>query len=191
MEKMSQNALAFLGTSFLFPTNGYCEALGKLGLDSTDIVIDVIALLGFVALGIFIMSDPKAWKNRFFKAFALCLLTSASGCATVGRSTLFGAGVGLATGAGVGVLVERSAGSMAIGAAIGGVLGGATGFLLHRNQEKDSALTMTNASMSSNDTPTLKPAEATCVRTSERIEDGKYLGPRLECMIQRPAVFSR
>lgn len=191
MEKTKRYVFAFLWSSFLFPVNGYCSMSVGNRPAVIETVIDVIGILGFVALGIYIMADPKVLRNRFFRVLAIGALLIVTSCATVEKSTLFGAGVGASSGAGVGVLVERSAGSMAIGAAVGGALGGALAYLLHDRSEKEAHSKAVNGGIPIGELPALRPAEAACIRTGERIEEGRYLGPRLECTIQKPAVWTR
>jgi hypothetical protein len=116
----------------------------------------------------------------------LCIALSLSGCASVGNSILFGAGVGAAGGAGAGLLVQKSAGSALIGAGIGGVIGGALGYLF-RQKKSDSGSTAINEK----ELPYIKKPEANCTHLEGRIEGPIWYGPQIKCTIDNPAVWSK
>lgn len=179
----------YLISSLAWPINGYCaaEATTKVGVCET--LVDVIALLGFFAIGIFIMSDPKARSSRFFRVLIVGIYLALPGCASVERTSLFGASMGAAAGLGTGILIEKSVGSALIGAGIGAALGAGVGFLAHRDRPAKETIARPN--VGPNEIPPLLPPEATCQKAEERIDGAHYYGPRLECEIHKPAIWTR
>lgn len=116
----------------------------------------------------------------------LCIALSLSGCASVGESVLFGAGVGAAAGTGTGLIVQKSAGSALIGAGIGGVIGGALGYLFRKKDHTAAA-----SAISDKDLPYIKKPEANCTRLDSKIEGPIWYGPQIKCTIDNPAVWSK
>ena len=127
---------AFALSTLLFPVICYARYGGKHPL--TENIIDTVAILGLIALAIFMMADPKRRRNRFFKILVLAPAFFLSSCASLEQSVLFGAAMGGAAGTGVGVLAEPSLGSSLIGAGIGAVLGAGVGYLLHPGRGKSA-----------------------------------------------------
>lgn len=111
------------------------------------------------------------------------------GCATVERSTLFGAGMGGALGLGIGTAVEKSAGSALIGLGVGAVIGAGIGFLAHRNDDKSAILAkMASAKGASEKEPSIADPEVRKIWIPEKLEGGsRYESGHWLWVIEKPS----
>jgi len=80
-------------------------------------------------------------KQRTHAFLAVALLVTTS-CATAGRDTAIGAGVGAAAGAGVGALLGGGKGAL-IGAGVGALAGGSVGLYLDKQRKELEAIAET------------------------------------------------
>jgi hypothetical protein len=119
-----------------------------------------------------------------------------SGCATVGQTTLFGAGIGAATGTGAGLLAQKSVGSAVIGAGIGALLVGAFSYLGAKDHEKKEAmlkLSLPTKNNADSKVPDLTAPDVVCYQVEGKLENSgtRWVGPHQVCEIKRQSVFSR
>ena len=137
----------------------------------------------------------------------LIILGYFSGCATSGKSTLFGSGVGAGLGAGIGAMVDpgpKGAGrirNVFIGATAGSLLGGATGYLAHESIEqrekdafekgKDDGKKAAAESMGNDGQPTLLPARVEPKFVDDQIRGNVFIPKHFEYRIVEPARWSR
>lgn len=122
----------------------------------------------------------------------LCLL-ALSGCASMERSVLLGAAAGGAMGTGVGLGVEKSAGSALIGLGIGAIVGGVMGFGAHSAEENKRAQWLTPAASKEfkDKVPGMSTPEVRRVWVPEKIEGNKYIEGHYIYVIDRGAVWNR
>lgn len=115
-----------------------------------------------------------------------------TGCASMEKSVMFGAGMGASVGTGSGIANEKSVGSALIGAGIGAVLGGALGYLGHKEKEKEDILkgVAHQIPKGPSDTPMLSAPQASCYKVDEKVTGTEYVGPHLRCTIEKNSVWS-
>ena len=130
------------------------------------------------------------------------------GCATGGRSTLFGAGVGAGAGAGIGAMVdpgpkgEGRIRNVFIGAAAGSLIGAGTGYLAHggiENREKDAfekgkkegKKTPSDFVGGSPGEPTLLPPRVEGRFVDEQVRGNVFVPAHFEYVIVEPARWSK
>ncbi len=116
-----------------------------------------------------------------------------SGCASIGKTTLFGVGIGGAVGTGFGLAANSGVSSALIGLGIGAAVGAGMGYLGHKDkEEKDALMTAFLKKKSTKEEyPTLRAPEASCTRVGEKIEGSRYIGPHIVCDIEKQAVWGR
>lgn len=119
-------------------------------------------------------------------------LTLLNGCATMGESTLLGAGIGGSLGTGVGLAAQQSPGSALIGLGIGAAIGAGLGYLTHKdNERKQSVLKAMQGKKKEfpAEPPVLNAPHASCYKQDEKIVGEEYFGPQLRCRIEKNAVW--
>jgi hypothetical protein len=116
-----------------------------------------------------------------------------SGCASIERSTLLGAATVGALGTGIGLGVEKSAGSALIGLGIGAIVGGAMGFAAHKQQEnKRGQLVNPFITKEFKDTvPPISTPEVRRVWIPAKVEGNKYVEGHFIFVIDRQAVWGK
>lgn len=133
-------------------------------------------------------------KERILRTSAVfaCSLLLLNSCATLERSTFLGAGIGAAAGTGVGLGVQPNASSALIGAGVGALIGAGIGLLSYEDKQNKEAVIKAlrgNRKEVIQEPPMLRPAQANCYKTNEKIVGEEYFGPQLRCRIERPAVW--
>jgi hypothetical protein len=132
------------------------------------------------------------WKKYIA---GVMIIASLSGCSTIGKTTLLGAGIGGAAGAGLGLAAQQSAGSALIGGAIGSVVGAGISFLIHKDKEKrDRLLLATPLKKDTDDkTPLLTRPEVRRIWVDEKIDDNGrvYEEGHFKYIIDRNSVWSK
>ena len=118
------------------------------------------------------------------------------GCATVGESTLLGAGMGAAAGTGIGLASQRSAGSALIGAGIGAALGAGLFYLGHHSEKNKQALLKASFKSKNGKKDPIPPVtmpDVVCYEIDAKIEDSgtKWISPHQICQIKKQSVWSR
>lgn len=145
--------------------------------------------------------------NRLHRAVStLLLLTTISGCATSGRSTLLGAGAGAGLGAGIGAMVdpgpkgEGRIRNVFIGATAGSLIGAGAGYLAHEEMEdRDKAsyekgkkeAEKSNVSVPVGGAPILLPARVESRFVDEQVRGSVYVPAHFEYVIVEPARWSK
>lgn len=142
-------------------------------------------------------------------AVSLCLTgLMAGGCATSGRSTLFGAGAGAGIGAGIGAMVnpgpkgEGRIRNVFIGAAAGSLIGAGTGYLAHggiENKEKEAfekgkkegRKVPSDYMGGAPGEPTLLPPRVEARFVDEQVRGNIYVPAHFEYVIVEPARWSK
>jgi len=129
-------------------------------------------------------------KTRSIPVLIICL--ALSGCATMEKSVLLGAGTMGAIGTGVGAGAGNSVGSALLGLGIGAIFGGAMGFMGHKEQE-EKARQAKSGSKKTDDTkvPSLTSPEVRRVWVPEKIDGGKFIEGHYMYVIERNSVWSR
>jgi len=137
---------------------------------------------------------------------ALGLVLSA--CATGGKSTLLGAGVGSGLGAGIGALADPGPKgrdrirNVFIGAAAGGLLGAGAGYLAHgvvekhegeayEKGKKDGEKTPAPIYAGNGAEPVLTPARVESRYVDDQIRGNVFVPAHFEYMIVEPARWRR
>ena len=135
----------------------------------------------------------------------LVILTS---CATGGKSTLLGAGVGTGVGAGIGAMVDPGPGAegrirnVFIGATAGSLIGAGAGYLAHKGiEDRESAAyekgkkESSKSAQASTDgvpgAPVLLPPRVESRFVDEQIRGNVFVPAHFEYMIVEPARWSR
>ena len=130
------------------------------------------------------------------------------GCATGGKSTLFGAGVGAGVGAGIGAMVdpgpkgEGRIRNVFIGAAAGSLIGAGTGYLAHGGVEsreknafekgkKEGKKTPSEYVGGAPGEPTLLPPRVEARFVDEQVRGNIYVPAHFEYVIVEPARWSK
>lgn len=191
MRKVKSWFLAFFLSSFLLPSRGFCTGGAKHPITSEDL-LEIIAILGAVALGIFMMADPKTRKHRMFRVLIFGCCLSLASCATIEKSTLFGAGMGAAVGTGVGLLIEKSPGSALLGAGIFAILTGGATYLIHKGKESEEArLKLLEHKTKDENDPALTSPEVRRVWVPESIDGTTFISGHWKYLIERSSVWTR
>ena len=143
--------------------------------------------------------------------FAIAIIGSSlifGGCATGGKSTLFGAGVGAGMGAGIGAMVnpgpkgEGRIRNVFIGAAAGSLIGAGTGYLAHggiESREKESfekgkkegKKVPSDYMGGAPGEPTLLPPRVEARFVDEQVRGNIFVPAHFEYVIVEPARWSR
>jgi len=137
----------------------------------------------------------------------LMILGVISGCASSGKSTLFGSGVGAGVGAGIGAMVdpgpkgEGRIRNVFIGAAAGSLVGGATGYVAHESidkREKDSfekgkedGKKIAPDYQGDIGEPVLIPAKVEPKFVDDQVRGNVFVPKHMEYRIVEPARWSR
>lgn len=135
------------------------------------------------------------------------LIFMLSGCATSGKSALFGAGVGSTVGASLGVLANSSESSQrrtqraAVGAALGGLLGALIGHESYKAQKKKEGMEWIDANSARIEVlgagnaggqgPRLKPARVRVRYVEDQIKDGVFIPAHFEYEIVDQVQWER
>lgn len=129
-------------------------------------------------------------KNRSIPILIVCL--SLSGCATMEKSVLLGAGTMGAIGTGVGAAAGNNVGGALLGLGIGAVFGGFMGWAGHKDQE-EKARQAKSGSKKADDTkvPSLTSPEVRRVWVPEKIDGGKFIEGHYMYVIERNSVWSK
>ena len=129
-----------------------------------------------------------------------------SGCASTGRATLLGSGIGAAVGAGAGLAAysgkkgQFTARNVIVGGALGGLLGAGAGFIAHELVEKGERQGMDKAkadagkssSIASNlGKPTLIPAKVESRFVDDQVRGNVFVPAHVEYIIVEPARWTR
>jgi hypothetical protein len=137
---------------------------------------------------------------------SILLVTTISGCATSGRSTLLGAGAGAGLGAGIGAMVdpgpkgEGRIRNVFIGATAGSLIGVGTGYLAHEELgDRDKAAyekgkreaEKSNAVPAGGGAPVLLPARVESRFVDEQVRGSIYVPAHFEYVIVEPARWSK
>jgi hypothetical protein len=147
-------------------------------------------------------------RNLFLSLSVLSAAFSLGGCATGGRSTLFGAGAGAGIGAGIGAMVnpgpkgEGRIRNVFIGAAAGSLIGAGTGYLAHggiegREKEafekgkKEGKKVPSDYMGGAPGEPTLLPPRVEARFVDEQVRGNVYVPAHFEYVIVEPARWSR
>lgn len=145
----------------------------------------------------------------FKRIFALVtsVALGASGCTTLKKSTLTGAGIGMGIGAGLGLLAtgsensrQRTQGAL-IGAAAIGLLGGLIGYQSYKDKEKKSQGQLVDVNgnkieifgngVDDKNRPSLKPAQVRVRYVEDQIKDGTFVPAHFEYEISSPARWEK
>ncbi len=143
-------------------------------------------------------------KNRLFIGIA-ALGFFLQGCASTGRATLLGAGVGAAAGSGVGLLADpgrkgqHRARNVIVGGALGGLLGAGVGYvtqeLVERGQNeayaKGKEERQTNGAAPTTGTPVLIPPRVESRFVDDVVRGSTFVPAHVEYQIVEPARWSR
>lgn len=142
-------------------------------------------------------------------AFAIASTWFLVGCASPGRATLLGAGIGATAGAGAGLMSyggrngQFTARNVIIGGALGGLLGAGAGFIAHElveKSEKDAFEKGKEAGgKSSSGTgvaanfgkPVLIPAKVESRFVDDQVRGSIFVPAHVEYIIVEPARWSR
>jgi hypothetical protein len=120
------------------------------------------------------------------------LCVALSGCATMEKSVLLGAGTMGAIGTGVGAAAGNNVGGALLGLGIGAVFGGLMGFAGHKDQE-EKARQAKSGTKKTDDTkvPSLTSPEVRRVWVPEKIDGGKFIEGHYMYVIERNSVWSK
>jgi hypothetical protein len=145
-------------------------------------------------------------KHRKLVAALMSVVTLMQGCATSGKSTLFGAGAGTGMGAGIGAMVDPGPKgkdrirNVFIGATAGGLIGASAGYAAHSmvdGREKDAydkgkndGEKILGASAGTQGTPTLLPPKVESRFVDEQVRGNVYIPAHFEYIIVEPARWS-
>jgi len=136
----------------------------------------------------------------------LCLSLLVSGCASTGKATLLGSGIGAAVGAGAGLAAypgkkgQFTARNVIVGGALGGLLGAGAGFVAHElvekgerdGFEKGKAETASSKSTATNlGKPNLIPAKVESRFVDDQVRGNVFVPAHVEYIIVEPARWSR
>ncbi len=128
--------------------------------------------------------------NRSIPILIVCL--ALSGCATMEKSVLLGAGTMGAIGTGVGAAAGNNVGSALLGLGIGAVFGGFMGFAGHKDQEEKTRLAKSGTKKTEDSkVPSLTSPEVRRVWVPERIDGGKFIEGHYMYVIERNSVWSK
>lgn len=136
----------------------------------------------------------------------MLLMLFIQGCASTGRATLLGAGVGATAGAGVGMLADpgkkgqNRARNVIIGGALGGLLGAGAGYVTQELVEKgnneayargkeDAQKKAGNASATG--TPVLIPPRVESRFVDDVVKGNTFVPAHVEYQIVEPARWTR
>ena len=135
------------------------------------------------------------------------LIAITPGCATSGKSTLLGGGVGAGVGAGIGAMVdpgpkgEGRIRNVFIGAAAGSLIGAGTGYFAHdaiEGREKDAyskgkkdAESSQPAASGQSGAPVLLPPRVEARFVDEQVRGTTFVPAHFEYIIVEPARWSR
>ena len=142
-----------------------------------------------------------------FTVLSLAFLLS--GCATPGKATLLGAGVGLAAGTGAGLMSyggrngQFTARNVIVGGALGGLLGAGVGYIAHelvekgekdafdKGKEAGGKSPTGNGMSSSFGKPVLIPAKVESRFVDDSVRGSIFVPAHVEYIIVEPARWSR
>jgi hypothetical protein len=193
--------LAFVSSSFLFPTIGYTATTPEWHHTRNQLLA---VFAGFV-IGVFLYGYFKAHRARTgqergdYRRFLLkgvifaLALVSLTNCATVGQSMLLGAAVGGGAGSGVGLAASHGPKGTLLGAGIGTAVGAGIGLLIHTIQERK------NASSKNTDLdkdkgpfiPSLSDPEVQRIEVPAKIEGNKYIEKHFEWIIEKNSIWTK
>lgn len=144
--------------------------------------------------------------RQLLTVVALAFTTQITGCASKGKSVLFGAGAGAAAGGAIGALVDLGPSGRGriknayVGAAAGAVLGGAAGLLVHNTNESKEAAAREKArsdgmlrAVQSGDAgtpPNLVPAKVEVRFVEDQVKGNTFVPAHFEYVILEPARWS-
>lgn len=129
-----------------------------------------------------------------------------TGCASTGRATLLGSGIGAAVGAGAGLAAysgkkgQFTARNVIVGGALGGLLGAGAGFIAHElvekgereGVEKGKAQSGKSNSVNANlGKPTLIPAKVESRFVDDQVRGNVFVPAHVEYIIVEPARWTR
>ena len=124
------------------------------------------------------------------KAGTLSLLVLLNGCATATKSTLLGAAIGGATGAGIGQANSHDAQGTMIGLAIGAGIGSLFGYIGHKDNERREAKT-TKLSSQEEEIPFLTRPKIRSIVVPDMIEGNKYIKSHRVYILEDPGTWSK
>lgn len=144
---------------------------------------------------------------RLKMTWIFVLILMLSGCATAGKSALFGAGVGSTVGASLGVIVNqneaphrRTQGAI-VGAALGGLVGALIGHESHKTKVKKEGLEWFDANSArievlgagnaNGQGPRLKPARVRVRYVEDQVKDGVFIPAHFEYEIVDQVQWER
>ena len=137
---------------------------------------------------------------KTFPFFLLLMISVAiSGCATTKRSTLLGAGIGAATGAGAGALVHPGPAkqdriqNIFVGAAISSLLGAGIGYLFHDDKKEATSSSVVGASTYSGGPgdPQLIPAQVETHFVDDQVKGGTFVPGHFQYRIKQPTQWKK
>ena len=132
-----------------------------------------------------------------------------SGCATTGKATLLGAGVGLAAGTGAGLMSyggrngQFTARNVIVGGALGGLLGAGVGYIAHELVEKSEKDAFDKGKEAGGKSiigqgvsaafgkPVLIPAKVESRFVDDSVRGSIFVPAHVEYIIVEPARWSR
>lgn len=115
-----------------------------------------------------------------------------SGCASMEKSMILGAGVGGAFGGGVGNLASQNVEGTLLGLGIGAIVGGAIGYLGHTDKEEKERLTKLGIKKEKEPkAPSLTSPEVRRVWVPERIDGDKFVEGHYMYVIEHNSVWSK
>ena len=122
----------------------------------------------------------------------LVIALALPGCATMEQSTLLGASMMGAVGAGVGAAAGNNVGTALLGLGVGAIFGGGLGYLAHKDKEEKER--MTKFSLKKEDPaepPSLSAPEVRRIWVPEKVEGGRLESGHWLWVIDKPSHFTR
>lgn len=144
--------------------------------------------------------------KTYILAAPLCLSLMLSGCASTGKATLLGSGIGAAVGAGAGLAAysgkkgQFTARNVIVGGALGGLLGAGAGFIAHElvdkgereGFEKGKVESGKSQSVTANPgKPNLIPAKVESRFMDDQVRGNVFVPAHVEYIIVEPARWTR
>lgn len=122
----------------------------------------------------------------------ILIVSLVSGCATLEKSALLGAGIGVTAGTGVGLIADQGASSVLIGAGIGILAGAGFGLLgFVDKQDRDAGPKLQSKEKTKTDrSPALTSPEVRRIWVPEKSEGGRLEEGHYLWIIEKPSVWA-
>lgn len=140
-------------------------------------------------------------RKRLTEALIVLFPLLLNGCASAGKATLLGAGVGTAAGVGTGFAIggENRTRNVIVGGALGGLLGAGTGYAAHELVEKSEKDAYEKGKKdaqkagygSGNGKPVLIPPRIESRFVDDQVRGTTFIPAHVEYQIVEPARWSR